>query len=622
MLVQVVKILFVLYLNSYKIEKWISFYPQFGKEPVNKAEVKIEISNKNILIFFNITSTKIVLKNLERDKRIEDEDEFCVVIKFGKNSDRGFLFGVNPLNTQFDAKIYNLNKLEIIWDSKWLSKTFLYDTLWEGEIKLPIEIFKELIDTSLYMNILWKAHTKENIEIASYAPIPEGFKEYDLRFLEKIPLRIEFPEKDISSIFPYIAFLKENKYFTKFGTDFKFKNLLNIQFTINPEYASIESDVDEFNLEKRRMVYLPEKRPFFLESIETWRMPFEAFYTRRISDIYAGSKFNLNLEKLNINGLWILEKDTLENKLEFKNSTYALRNYYNFNKFGCGIFYIKRKLKEEGMGIDFNFYFPKGFSLSSQYTQTKGEDIILNLERLSVKGFWINSGFEYIDSLFNLSTAYIPYYKNTFSFWLYGGYTWSYKRRLFPSYSLSIGGTDSYFLNKKSFERYGSITFFFMPFSEIEFSASLEPGKRFYEGYYYKNMIYIFSGKFGKNFPHSIEFSTQFGPYYGDYLNYFSLNYELLIFKKIKGEINYAISEIDEEEDKRILFRFTYHPLKKIFFKVFFQKSTISNRKDINFLFQYEFFAGSNLYLVYNHKNLKGEIKNIFMTKLSYEFNF
>lgn len=626
MLVQVVKILFILYLNSsseYKIEKWVSFYPQSGNIPINKGEVKIKVSEKDVLIFFNITSKKIISKNLIRDKRKDDEDEFCIVIKFKKDADKGFLFGINPLNTQFDAKIYHFNKLEILWDEKWFSKTSVYDTLWKGEIRLPLRIFKDLVDTSLYINILWKSHTENDIEIASYVVIPQGFKEYDLRFLEKIPLKIEFSKKEVSSIFPYFAFLKENKYSIKCGTDFKFKkDLLNMQFTINPEYASIESDVDEFNLEKKRMIYLPEKRPFFLEGIEMWKMPFEVFYTRSISDINAGSKFNLNLKKLNINGLWILEKDTIKDKLKFENSTYACRSYYNFDKLGLGAFYIKRKFKDEGMGIDVNFYLPGGFNLSSQYTQAKGRDIMVNLERFSIKGFWITSGFEYIDSLFNLSTAYIAYYKNTFSFWLYSGYTWINKRSLFPSYSISIGGTDAYFLNKKNFERYGSITCLFMPISQIEISGSLEPARKFYEGNYYKNTIYIFSVKFGRNFPHSVKFFIEFGPYYNDYLNYFSMNYEFLIFKKLKGEVNYVISRISYHEDKRIVFRLIYTPIRKIFLKIFYQKSTVSNRKDINFLFQYEFFAGSNIYFVYNYKKIKEGVKNILMMKFSYEFNF
>jgi hypothetical protein len=47
-----------------------------------------------------------------------------------------------------------------------------------------------------------------------------------------------------------------------------------------------------------------------------------------------------------------------------------------------------------------------------------------------------------------------------------------------------------------------------------------------------------------------------------------------------------------------------------------------NNREDINFLFQYEFFAGSNIYFVYNYKDIQGDIENLFMAKIAYEIRF
>lgn len=40
------------------------------------------------------------------------------------------------------------------------------------------------------------------------------------------------------------------------------------------------------------------------------------------------------------------------------------------------------------------------------------------------------------------------------------------------------------------------------------------------------------------------------------------------------------------------------------------------DREDINFLFQYEFFAGSNIYFVYNYKDIQGDRENLFVTKI------
>lgn len=614
----------LLLISLFKVSSFTAYYPERGKIPENEAEVKIDITPKEIVVEFKIFSKNIVSKNLTRDKRIFGEDEFCIALTFDKSSGRGFFFSLNPLNNQTDAKIYNFNKLEELWDEVWVSETYIKDSLWGGKVKLPLRIFKDLIDTNLYLNFIITSHTQKDIEIITWSLIPEGYKSYDLRYTKKVPLNIKTEKKTFFSLIPYLALFRENNYFLKAGGDLRVqRGFLNLQFTINPEYASIEADVDQFNLDKRRVIYLPEKRPFFTEGLELWRLPFEVFYTRSILDIDAGGKANLNFKNLNINMLWILEKDTINKEIIFKNSTYAIRGNYDLSKnISAGVFHIRRKFKEEGWGGDLNFYLPKGFVLSSQYTHAKGNDVIVYLSRQGGKGFWINSGFEYLDSLFNLSTAYIAYYKNTFSYWIYSGYVWSYKRSLFPSYSISAGGTDAYFLDGELFERYGDFSISFNPVSQIEITGSVEPGKRYYLGKHYNNLIYRFASALGINYPHSISLITEFGDYYGSYLNYYYINYDFLIFKKLKGRVSYGISRINNDENKRIIGRLTYNPLKKVFLKIFYQKSTISDREDINLLFQYEFFAGSNIYCVYNYKNMQGDIENLFMAKITYEFRF
>ncbi len=612
--------------QEFNIEKeaWVTFYPERGEIPENRVEVKVKISVEDILIDFSIISKNIISKNLKRDKRIFGEDEFCIVLTFDKNSGRGFFFCINPLNNQTDARIYNFNQIEELWDEKWFSEVYIKDTLWGGRVRLPLRIFKDLIDTNLYINFSISSHTEKDIEIITWSLIPEGYKNYDLRFTKELSLKIKFPKKTFFSVIPYTAIFRENRYYKKLGSDLKLqRDFLNFQFTINPEYASIEADIDQFNFDKSRVIYLPEKRPFFTEGLDLWRLPFEVFYTRSILDIDAGGKVNLNFKNLNINTFWILEKDTVNKKIEFKNSTYAFRGNYNLSKnISAGIFHIKRKFKEEGYGLDLNFYLPLGYSISSQYTYAKGNDFMLYLSRFGGKGLWINTGFEYLDSLFNLSTTYIAYYKNTFSYWLYSGYTWGYKRVYFPFLSVSAGGTDAYFLDKRLFERYGTFSITLDPFSQMRVMGKIEPGKRYYYGIHYNNLIYRFASAFGVNYPHSIIFITEFGDYYGDYLNYYYINYDFLIFRKLRGQVSYAISRINNDEDRRIIGKLTYNPLEKIFLKIFCQKSTISHREDINFLFQYEFFAGSNIYFVYNHKNIQNEKENLFMAKIAYEFRF
>jgi hypothetical protein len=57
-----------------------------------------------------------------------------------------------------------------------------------------------------------------------------------------------------------------------------------IDATVNPDFSQIESDVAQITVNERFALFFPERRPFFLEGIELFSTPFQAVYTRTITD--------------------------------------------------------------------------------------------------------------------------------------------------------------------------------------------------------------------------------------------------------------------------------------------------------------------------------------------------
>ncbi|MBI2213985.1 MAG: carbohydrate binding family 9 domain-containing protein [Acidobacteria bacterium] len=57
-----------------------------------------------------------------------------------------------------------------------------------------------------------------------------------------------------------------------------------IDATINPDFSQIESDVGVITTNERFAVFLPEKRPFFLEGKDLFALPLDAVYTRTMFD--------------------------------------------------------------------------------------------------------------------------------------------------------------------------------------------------------------------------------------------------------------------------------------------------------------------------------------------------
>lgn len=181
------------------------------------------------------------------------------------------------------------------------------DSLWVASIKIPLHIlnFKYKDSLVLYINVVRSAKLKGvgAYEAGTYIPIV-GSNFYDLGFTEKVAFAIKHKKRETKLfIEPYVALYRdENGVFFKEGEDIALKSELGeISISANPEYATVESNVELFNLNKLKMMYYPEKRPFFMHGFERWNMPFQVFYTRSLLDIDGGIKANVKKGKLSFN---------------------------------------------------------------------------------------------------------------------------------------------------------------------------------------------------------------------------------------------------------------------------------------------------------------------------------
>ena len=60
--------------------------------------------------------------------------------------------------------------------------------------------------------------------------------------------------------------------------------------TINPDFSQIESDVAQISANQRFALFFPERRPFFLESIDLFSTPLQAIYTRTFNQPLWGAR--------------------------------------------------------------------------------------------------------------------------------------------------------------------------------------------------------------------------------------------------------------------------------------------------------------------------------------------
>ncbi|HSA56514.1 MAG TPA: DUF5916 domain-containing protein, partial [Gemmatimonadaceae bacterium] len=82
---------------------------------------------------------------------------------------------------------------------------------------------------------------------------------------------------------------------------------VSLDATVNPDFSQVETDVGLVTANERFALFIPEKRPFFLEGIELFSTPNQLVYTRRVISPAAGAKITGKLGPLGIAHLTALD---------------------------------------------------------------------------------------------------------------------------------------------------------------------------------------------------------------------------------------------------------------------------------------------------------------------------
>ncbi|HEX9704752.1 MAG TPA: DUF5916 domain-containing protein, partial [Gemmatimonadales bacterium] len=86
---------------------------------------------------------------------------------------------------------------------------------------------------------------------------------------------------------------------------------LSLNATVNPDFSQVEADVGQVTVNERFALFVPEKRPFFLEGLEQYDTPNRLIYTRRITAPLAGAKLTGKAGGTNIAWLAAVDDDDL-----------------------------------------------------------------------------------------------------------------------------------------------------------------------------------------------------------------------------------------------------------------------------------------------------------------------
>lgn len=280
--------------------------PIEGDDATQNTEVFVGYTNKALyvgVLAYDDDPSTIVVADSRRDSSLDETDSFRFVIDGLLDRQNGYLFGTSPAGVQYDAQVikeglagtlgasaggFNLN-----WDGSWNVEARITDFGWAAEFEIPFTTLRYGNGDQQDWGINFQRNIRSNNEIVFWAPLDRQ------RNINRVSeagtvTGIRPPDFRNLQITPYVlASHKEGGSLTgsesdqEFGFDVKYSLTpsLTLDATYNTDFAQVEVDDAVVNLD-RFSIFLPEKRPFFLENADQFKVgtsqEVELFFSRRI----------------------------------------------------------------------------------------------------------------------------------------------------------------------------------------------------------------------------------------------------------------------------------------------------------------------------------------------------
>jgi hypothetical protein len=296
------------------IDVFIQQEPDEGSPSTERTEVRILHDGETLYLgvfAFDSEPEALTATEMRRDsERILQEDNFQIILDTFKDSRSGYMFVTNPLGAMLDQQVANegeggrfgraSSNVNRDWDGVWEVVAKKVPEGWIAEIAIPMITlrFPESEPQSWGINLMRNIGRKN--EQAFWSPIPKPYSITRVSLAGTLDNLSSLNRGRDLRITPFVtggasrirsAGVTDDALQRDIGMDLKYgvSASLNLDVTINTDFAQAEVDDEQVNLTRFALFY-PEKRDFFLEnagqfnvgSVSSFNRLADLFFTRRI----------------------------------------------------------------------------------------------------------------------------------------------------------------------------------------------------------------------------------------------------------------------------------------------------------------------------------------------------
>ena len=391
------------------VEGFVQFVPQFGQPSPFRTVVRVGYTKDALYIALRCHDpepNQMSAAVTSRDGSLENDDSVVVLIDTFHDRRTAYYFVTNTLGVQGDGKVGNNGRVvESEWDGTWECASSQTADGWTAEFAIPFKILRFSGGQDATWGINFFRHIPRRLETSVWSG--PGESEWRVSsFGELTGLDIDSVGAKKYAVIPYglVVVEKGKEPVFEAGVDLRFRVAegLSGDLTLNPDFALVEADVEQINL-TRFELFVPEKRPFFLEGNEMFDQRIRQFYSRRIGDITWGGKL--------IGNLWGFDMAAIASKANLDpgdddgtdsdSADYTVLRLQRgvFDGSTVGLLAANRGVGSEqagSIGLDTTLFFTETLGLTAQFLRSHGP------EHDGALGWFLRPAFDSANSHFHI----------------------------------------------------------------------------------------------------------------------------------------------------------------------------------------------------------------------------
>jgi hypothetical protein len=312
------------------IDGFWQYDPADGRPAVQRTEVRVWYAPDAIhfgIVAHDSEPQAIRATRADRD-HISGDDHVIIYLDTFLDRRRAFFFGVNPLGIQQDGvrtegaatagRMFG-GSIDTSPDFLFESRGTLTPTGYTVEVRIP---FKSLRYPAADVH-RWGLNIERKTQRTGFVDAWPETRRASASFLAQGGVVSGMNDLRRGVVFEAQPFATVNVTARRVGGEivrddpdpalganlrFGFTSI-SLDATVNPDFSQIEADAGLITVNERFALFVPEKRPFFLEGIELFATPNQLVYTRQIAEPRAGGKVTGKVGALGIAHLTALDRN-------------------------------------------------------------------------------------------------------------------------------------------------------------------------------------------------------------------------------------------------------------------------------------------------------------------------